>query len=1111
MVKQPTESRSTGQTRILDMMDSEQPGGGVSDNNAEPDKSNIETEEMMRKRLKEGVEKNFDDAYGVFLVRSLETPHETHNKLPPLDDDEIKTLMQDIKEIKLLFFCRLLLSHASLLPAALQATSVEEFLNDTKINEADLRDICLKVEQPSLQDIRDACADLLRGDEPETEDEEKKEDEYEDLSFEDIILQDRRYSRLQGPVWFYENLLAQRSKLMGEPVTSLRELLNLVPERPEKTKIQICGKSIWNYSSESSMSRKGWLQFSVLAKGCDLRKAVQLCRNWDEFSQLNFLASWHYFPASNWASWGADRLTKQLHDLGFFPFFADLCADEHSRHFQVGGARSQQRRRHDYVEARNIMVGHMKRNDSVIRRFLQYCSMRTGEILLAVRDGKTGKIITAPRDRDALWTLRSKKGVGRAAKNEWEVELEIGPEYFEFVELFRNWHLGFDDYYEVWIWHFAPGQSGTFLYNIIVQELRKAWRIEKPVDVYNHQEPFLCTLTRNQDTKRVRLIKQVEQVKSLWDEVRDPSNIFILTDMINKTTRTVDGDGMLESMPHTFYNEADAAEDAILFPDELISPNRNVPFKEVSNAITRLEDGYGVMSKYLAKRAKDTSHLPEKPSRSKDDDSDSDESWNSDDSFSDSDDEIPDARPEVDFKDEDGEVTKHWRLPRSWEDHITRINESSIDAKKKKLLSNVGLLEPLSGKVRRGPSEAEFAKNLKSMDRMMLMEKDRGDALLEAFHAGDLEPDAPRKYEETCAIVKGILNQHGTGGNDSWLWFAVEVLEWLGVRVDYTEYAQVVTAPWPHPFITQDILKAWAYMAPFFQELEACQPATEFFETEDGQRYRESPLRDPWQRDSPLPDIRTKTSFRYRPKSFWKEWDAIVTKAKETRTYYADAYPPQWRIPLRSILAKLYLAGIVAPILVQNNPQVCPGFAVLNTEPHRPDKPNLFIDYTDRQKASHYPTTWPGLVRPDEFPLLLPAAREFAAKNGGAVQARFAVLRLWSAPHFYPAMLGDGNRVGCAFLDCEARSWRWNFIPKDMPVSEWSMYNNLKLRLGGRVVHRGDVVLVMGVDELDLLRHAVAVTFAVQTKPWFREFDLWKSFVNVNLAFLEGLDPYWLD
>ncbi len=87
-----------------------------------------------------------------------------------------------------------------------------------------------------------------------------------------------------------------------------------------------------------------------------------------------------------------------------------------------------------------------------------------------------------------------------------------------------------------------------------------------------------------------------------------------------------------------------------------------------------------------------------------------------------------------------------------------------------------------------------------------------------------------------------------------------------------------------------------------------------------------------------------------------------------------------------------------------------------------------------------------------------------------------------------------------------------------MPVSEWSMYNILKLRLdlvkkqlGDRVVHRSDVVLVMGADQLDLLRYATAVTFAIQTKPWLREFDLWKSFINVDMEFLEGLDPYWLD
>lgn len=200
--------------------------------------------------------------------------------------------------------------------------------------------------------------------------------------------------------------------------------------------------------------------------------------------------------------------------------------------------------------------------------------------------------------------------------------------------------------------------------------------------------------------------------------------------------------------------------------------------------------------------------------------------------------------------------------------------------------------------------------------------------------------------------------------------------------------------------------------------------------------------------------------------------------------------------------------------MMQNVPQIVPGFAVARTEPHRPGKLDLFIDYADRYKATHFPTNVPGLVHPEQFPVFLPIARDFAGKNPGA---RFAVLRLWTAPHFYPAMLGDHNRMGTAFLDSAARSWRWNFIPKDMPISEWSMYNNLHLRFeflkeqfGDRVVHRSDVVLVMGVDQLDLLRYSTAVTFAVQTKPWYREFDLWKSFVNVDIEFLEGLNPYWL-
>lgn len=126
-----------------------------------------------------------------------------------------------------------------------------------------------------------------------------------------VILHHTRYGHLQDRDWLAKNLEAH---LDNESATG--------PARPsqkrvklEKTKVTVCGKSIWNYSSQASMSRNGWLQFSVLAKDCDLRNAVELCRNWDEFSQLNFLTAWQYFPASNWVSWGSDTATMQLHEL----------------------------------------------------------------------------------------------------------------------------------------------------------------------------------------------------------------------------------------------------------------------------------------------------------------------------------------------------------------------------------------------------------------------------------------------------------------------------------------------------------------------------------------------------------------------------------------------------------------------------------------------------------------------------------------------------------------------------------------------------------------------------------------------------------------------------
>ena len=46
-------------------------------------------------------------------------------------------------------------SHSKLLPATLLANSIEQFLAEKSIADLDLRDLCLKVEQPSLQALRD--------------------------------------------------------------------------------------------------------------------------------------------------------------------------------------------------------------------------------------------------------------------------------------------------------------------------------------------------------------------------------------------------------------------------------------------------------------------------------------------------------------------------------------------------------------------------------------------------------------------------------------------------------------------------------------------------------------------------------------------------------------------------------------------------------------------------------------------------------------------------------------------------------------------------------------------------------------------------------------------
>jgi hypothetical protein len=187
------------------------------------------------------------------------------------------------------------------------------------------------------------------------------------------------------------------------------------------------------------------------------------------------------------------------------------------------------------------------------------------------------------------------------------------------------------------------------------------------------------------------------------------------------------------------------------------------------------------------------------------------------------------------------------------------------------------------------------------------------------------------------------------------------------------------------------------------------------------------------------------------------------------------------------------------------------GQAFAGKEPGQ-DKYHLFIDYRLNIPDISMP---PGLVNPHSITPFKVTAKAFSLTHPNA---RFAVLTLWSAPHFYPLMVGWDNRRPTSFRDLIGRHFNWQFVPKDMPCSEYSIHHTAKQRiapfkkfLGNKVKVKRDKFLVMGTDEKELFTLVAATAFAIQMNPWRWEVDLWKSFVNVDFAFLEELDEKWLE
>jgi hypothetical protein len=94
--------------------------------------------------------------------------------------------------------------------------------------------------------------------------------------------------------------------------------------------------------------------------------------------------------------------------------------------------------------------------------------MQTRELLVLVRDAETGRLLIKPPE-DQRWLYRSKHAVGRAAKNEWTVLKQIGPDLFNDMDKYRNWSFSFKEYYDIYVWDLEAGLPFLALYNTVQQ------------------------------------------------------------------------------------------------------------------------------------------------------------------------------------------------------------------------------------------------------------------------------------------------------------------------------------------------------------------------------------------------------------------------------------------------------------------------------------------------------------------------------------------------------------------------------------------------------------------------------------------------------------------
>ncbi|KAG8625597.1 hypothetical protein KVT40_005998 [Elsinoe batatas] len=371
----------------------------------------------------------------------------------------------------------------------------------------------------------------------------------------------------------------------------------------------------------------------------------------------------------------------------------------------------------------------------------------------------------------------------------------------------------------------------------------------------------------------------------------------------------------------------------------------------------------------------------------------------------------------------------------------------------------------------------------------LYMDREKAACFKDCWHKADLESGAQVRWSEYSTMMKALhkwADPDQKGGGPACTVrtdIAVEdLMDELGIPDDC------------HHKVVRDMYFAYNLCQVFFGGYQS------FFNTPAGQTFKHTNILNQEQRVKTPPDHRSPHSSRYRPEAHWTEWDTVKDTRQRDQTLF-EILPKHWEPITRPSIAHLYREGV---IVNSYNPGAS-GMAICLTEPLRPGKPDLYFDWRHFNSDVRMPRELQDPFSITPFP---EQATRFALSHPNAV---FSVLKIWSAPHFYPLMLGYHNRSRTSFSDSQGM-WEWKFVPKDMPFSEWSVHHTLRGRVEeyewyfrGRVVVKRHRLLVLAGDWEECRLLTTLVVWAVQTRPWRLEVDPWKSWMGVSADFLGGV------